>query len=219
MWVVDCGFRLANNRIHISERLGLSINVLIAHSTPLIQAGLVAIFSAQQGINVVAPSPNKADVAVTDFDGLMRAGSCWSCPVIVVMRHTGERELMAAARNGASGYVTQACAAGELLEAVQALYEGRSYFGGASARTLAELLHPCDLTRRENDVLLLLAEGFSNKEIARNLNIGVSTVKTHLKSVMCKLDVKSRTQAFAVAVQRGLVLTEPHPRINLPTRT
>lgn len=190
----------------------MNINVLIAHGAPLIQAGLIAILAAQQGINVVAPSPDQADVAVTDFDGLMGAAARWSCPVIVVMPHAGERELTAAAQNGAFGYVTQACAAGELLEAVRALYEGRSYFEGASARTLAELLRPCDLTKREQEVLLLLAEGLSNKAIARNLDIGLSTVKSHLKSVMCKLDVSSRTQAVVVAVHRGLVLTAPRPR-------
>jgi len=186
----------------------LNINVLIAHRTPLIQAGLVALLAAQDGVSIVpSSSAAGADVAVTDFDGLMAAG--WSCPVVLVMPRAGEREVRAAAQNGACGYVTQDCAAAELLAALRALAAGRCYFDGAAGRTLADLLQPCRLTGREQDVLLLLAEGFSNKEIARHLNIGMGTVKSHLKSLMQKLEVSSRTQAVVVAVQRGMVPTGP----------
>lgn len=194
---------------YITVRAALNIKVLIAHSTPLIQAGLVAILAAQEDIDIVPMSPTKPDVALTDLDIFMASAADWACPVILVMPRAGERDLMVAARNGVRGYLTQACAEQELLDAVRALARGRSYFSGNAALSFAELLNPCGLTKRETDVLLLLAEGLSNKEIARNLELGIGTVKTHLKSIMNKLEANCRTQAVVVAVQRGLVLTEP----------
>jgi NarL family two-component system response regulator LiaR len=65
--------------------------------------------------------------------------------------------------------------------------------------------HPAELTARENDVLRLLAEGCTNKEIARHLDIGEKTVKTHVSNILSKLNVASRTQAALYAVQTGLV--------------
>ncbi|NGZ83362.1 response regulator transcription factor [Duganella aceris] len=185
----------------------MGITVLVAHRLPLIQAGLVAILAAQDGISVVPPSSTLADVAVTDFDGFMAADACWCCPVILVMPQAGEREVRAAVQHGARGYLTQTCAAAELIDAVRVIAEGCSYFDGAAAQSL----RPCNLTSREREVLALLAEGGSNKAIARDLGIGCGTVKSHLKSLMHKLDVSSRTQAVVVAAQRGMVWTEHRP--------
>jgi DNA-binding NarL/FixJ family response regulator len=189
----------------------MEIKVLVAHRLPLIQAGVAAILAKQDGIRVVSSSPAEADLAVTDFDGFTAADARWSCPVILVMPQAGEREVRAAVQHGARGYITQTCAEAELIDAIRAIAEGCSYFDGAAAQLLAEPPRPCNLTSREREVLTLLAEGGSNKAIARDLGIGCGTVKSHLKSLMHKLDVSSRTQAVVVAAQRGMVWTEHRP--------
>jgi DNA-binding NarL/FixJ family response regulator len=114
-----------------------------------------------------------------------------------------------AVRAGAIGYLLKDTQADELCRAIKAAAAGQVQLSPqAAARLMREVRAPESpetLTDRETEVLRLLAEGRSNKEIARKLQIGEKTVKTHVSNILSKLGVQSRTQAALYAVHVGLV--------------
>jgi DNA-binding NarL/FixJ family response regulator len=114
-----------------------------------------------------------------------------------------------AVRAGAIGYLLKDTQADELCRAIKAAAEGQVQLSPqAAARLMREVRapeSPESLTERETEVLRLLAQGFANKEIARELGIGEKTVKTHVSNILAKLGVQSRTQAALYAVHIGLV--------------
>ena len=115
-----------------------------------------------------------------------------------------------AVRAGAIGYLLKDTDAHELRRAIKAAAAGQVHLSPqAAARLLSEVRTPEKtsepLTERETDVLRLLAQGKTNKEIARELNIAEQTVKTHVSHVLDKLEVPSRTQAALYAIRVGLV--------------
>src|SRR5690606_13035682 len=114
-----------------------------------------------------------------------------------------------AIRAGAIGYLLKDTEADVLVRAIKAAAEGQVQLSPqAAARLMREVRAPNspeELTEREVDVLRLLAQGKSNKEIALLLTIGEKTVKTHVSNILSKLNVSSRTQAALYAVRIGLV--------------
>lgn len=121
-----------------------------------------------------------------------------------------------AIRAGAIGYLLKTTDADELREAIKAAAAGQVRLAPeAVARLMREVRSPSSpeglaepLTERETEVLRLLARGKANKQIARELFVAVSTVKTHINSLYRKLDISSRTQAALYAARVGLVSTE-----------
>jgi DNA-binding NarL/FixJ family response regulator len=111
---------------------------------------------------------------------------------------------------GAIGYLLKDTEAPLLRQAIKMAFAGQVQLSPEAAAGLMHEIrephNPESLTEREYDVLRLLAQGMSNKEIAHHLQIGETTVKTHIKSIMQKLDVTSRTQAALHAVRLGLVM-------------
>jgi len=115
-----------------------------------------------------------------------------------------------AIRAGAIGYLLKDADSHELRRAIKAAAAGQVQLSPqAAARLLREIRTPEKsaevLTERERDVLQLLAQGMSNKEISRTLNIAEQTVKTHVSHILDKLGVPSRTQAALYAIRIGLV--------------
>jgi DNA-binding NarL/FixJ family response regulator len=108
---------------------------------------------------------------------------------------------------GAIGYLLKDTEAPRLRQAIKLAAEGQVQLSPEAATSLMREIrqphNPDGLTDREKEVLSRLAQGMSNKEIAHNLQIGETTVKTHVKNIMEKLDVTSRTQAALYAVQSG----------------
>jgi two-component system, NarL family, response regulator LiaR len=126
--------------------------------------------------------------------------------VIALTASMDEARMAAVIRAGAVGYVRKDADPEILLAAVRAVARGKTFIDpsvGGRFFPGAE-----DLTPRERDVLLLLAAGRSNKEIANTLEIGDETVKTHVANVLGKLQAENRAQAVAQALKRGLVLLE-----------
>ena len=116
-------------------------------------------------------------------------------------------------RAGAIGYLLKDTEAHELRRAIKAAAAGQVQLSPqAAARLIHEVVTPeyrHSLTERETDVLRLLAQGQSNKEIAHSLGIGEQTVKTHVGHILSKLEMSSRTQAALYAIQSGLVSAGP----------
>ena len=117
--------------------------------------------------------------------------------------------VVGAVRAGATGYLLKDTRGEELKQAIRLAAAGQVHLSPqAAARLMREVRAPESpetLTERETDVLRLMAQGLSNKEIARELHIGDGTVKTHVSNVLAKLGVQSRTQAALHAVRIGLV--------------
>ena len=125
--------------------------------------------------------------------------------VLMLSTHSSEEEIFRAIQAGARGYVVKSIVREELLRAVREVHRGGQYFDSVVASHLAERQSHRALSSREVDVLRLVAKGFGNKEIADVLDIAEVTVKLHVSHMLEKLDVKDRTQAATVALQRGII--------------
>jgi DNA-binding NarL/FixJ family response regulator len=120
-----------------------------------------------------------------------------------------DASVVGAVRAGAIGYLLKDTKADALCQAIKAAAAGQVQLTPKAAARLMQAVSapesPQELTDRENEVLRLLAQGQSNKQIARSLQIGEKTVKTHVSNILSKLGVQSRTQATLYAVRIGLV--------------
>ncbi len=140
--------------------------------------------------------------------------------IMALTSFADDEQVFPALEAGANGYLLKDIDPDELVAAIRAVYAGESpldpevakrlvsrFQRPATAPTSTQALHE-PLTERERDVLLLLTQGKSNKEIASELFIGDRTVKSHLSAIFQKLDVTDRTQAALFAVRHGLVSNE-----------
>jgi len=130
---------------------------------------------------------------------------------VVVLTSFGEVErINAALRNGAVGYLLKDAEAEEVAAAIRAAVRGEVHLDSEIARRLTQDLRcgpagPALLTQRERQILALLGEGRSNREIANILVISERTARTHVSNVLSKLNLTSRTQAALLAIREGLV--------------
>ena len=204
------------------------VEVFVLHDSPLVCAGLAATVRAQAELAVtvghlptqaVPPDAAHCDVLVADYGtGLqfldrMAAGrnaGPGSVPrLLIVTEKVGEWDIRCAMARGVQGYLLLGCPAERLVQAVRSLARGgRCYDDAVSARIADSLVH-ASLTKREHDVLHLMSQGASNKQIARDLDIQLGTVKTHVKAILEKLQVRTRTQAVVVSEHRGLLRAAP----------
>jgi two-component system NarL family response regulator len=200
---------------------GDTINVVAAHADAIVNAGLAALLGAGAGICVRAAGADAiddgADVVILDHKaGLeyMRrradAQDGRQPAVLIVTQLDREWEVRTAMMAGVQGYLLQNSAADQLLAAVRALSRGMRYLSADLSRCVADSFTRIGLTSRETDVLQLLAQGQCNKSIARELGIGVGTVKTHVKGLFDKLGATARTHAVVLATRRGLVGDHGH---------
>jgi len=130
--------------------------------------------------------------------------------VVVLTAHTDDERVIAALRSGAIGYIRKESDPQLLLDAIRAAAVGQSIIdptvAGAVLKDMTQTHIPgSDLTEREKEILLELAHGRSNKEIAAKLVIGEETVKTHVGNILSKLHLRHRHQAMVYALKKGLV--------------
>jgi DNA-binding NarL/FixJ family response regulator len=215
------------------------IRILLLHDDSLARAGLSATFGRYSDLDVIDASDVRevdsstlrkaaraADVVVADYDHGIRLASLVArdpdardpCKIMIVATVDREWEIRGALEHGVWGYVLIGCALDELASGVRAVHNGARYLSPRVAQRLAESLSTEPLTRREEEVLRLVAQGMGNKSIARRLNIAVGTTKSHLKGVFEKLGVHSRTQAICAAERRGL-LSAAHMATQTATAT
>ena len=193
------------------------VRVLIAHCDAIVSAGLAALLGGECDMQLT-PSALEvrppADVIILDYKGALehmrqRANAPQhgepQARVLIVTQMEREWEVRTAMMAGVHGYLLQNCAADQLPAAVRTLSRGMRYLSADLSRCVADSFTRIDLTSRETDVLQLLAQGQCNKSIARELGIGVGTVKTHVKGLFDKLGATARTHAVVLATRRGLV--------------
>ena len=129
---------------------------------------------------------------------------------VLLVTHEGkDGEVRRAIASGVHGYLVQSEAPAELSTAVLYLSDGQRYLSGSVQRCMADSDSQSELTRREDDVLQLMGQGYCNKLIARTLGISLGTVKSHVKAVLEKLNATARTHAVVIAAQRGMIGNEP----------
>jgi DNA-binding NarL/FixJ family response regulator len=143
--------------------------------------------------------------------------------VIILTTYHVDDAVYAALRAGASGFLLKDAAADELISAIRTVQEGDAWldppvarrllmdFAARAERLVASPAVIAELTSREREVLILMAHGFSNTEVAQRLVVSLATVKTHVSRILMKLGVRDRAQAVAVAYQCGLVHPQDPP--------
>jgi len=211
--------------------------LVIADDHELARAGLHAMLTGQRGLEVVGEAANgrealmlcsrlKPDLALIDvrmpeLDGLATCRAvkreCPAVSVILITMHENPEYLLEALRAGSAGYMLKDISQHELITAVQRVLHGESILNQelvtcllrrlASQTLCREELSPGQLSPREREVLQLLTQGQTNREIARNLMVSVSTVKIHVEHILSKLGVSDRTQAAVRAIELGLLQT------------
>ena len=203
--------------------------VLIVDDHHVVRQGLRMYLALDPSLDVVGEASNgeealaqvrllKPDVVLMDLvmpvmDGIIATGKIRrEFPEVEVLALTSvldDGSVVGAVKAGAIGYLLKDTQAEELCRAIKAAAAGQVQLSSqAAARLIREVRapeRPDMLTERETEVLRLLASGKANKEIALALNIGETTVKTHVSNILMKLGVPSRTQAALYAVRIGLV--------------
>jgi DNA-binding NarL/FixJ family response regulator len=204
-----------------SHAHGRRLNVLVMHEEPLLCAGISATLRDHADFEVFvhgadAPGADTPpiDVVVTDYgnglrlaDGTARASqpSLSAAAILVLTPNDREADIRRAIVAGVQGYLLLGADPAELTAGVAAVARGTRYLGRPVALRMADSLTRAELTSRESEVLQLVADGESNKGIARQLRIEIGTVKSHMSAIMGKLGATSRTHAASIASMRGLV--------------
>jgi len=151
------------------------------------------------------------DLRMPKKDGLQVVTELMSRPrvpkprIIVMTTYESEEDVRRALRAGAKGYLLKGAGVQQIREAVREVSQGQTFLPATIASKLAESMTHRELTEREIEVLQYIANGRSNKEIGTILYISENTVKGHVKSILTKLDAMGRTEAIAIATERGLI--------------
>ncbi len=213
----------------------MSLRVLVADDERLVRAGFRMVLSAFPDVEVVGEAADGAeavsaaraldpdvvlmDVRMPRVDGieatrrLARAGP--RPAVLVVTTFDEDEHVYAALRAGAGGFLLKDAPEAQLVAALRTVAEGVSLLAPSVTRRLVAAFAPAVpapaavpldvLTAREREVLLLVARGLANAEIAGRLGVGEATVKSHVSHVLAKLGLVSRSQAVVAAYEAGLV--------------
>lgn len=189
--------------------------------------GIEIVGEAEDGIEAVRkadqlrPDVVLMDIAMPNFNGLQATRKIKkenpSVKVLILTMYETEQYIIEMLHSGASGYILKRAAARELVSAIQAVSQGNAYlYPSVAKKVLNGYLEQIKarekeddherLSVRELDVLCLVAEGRTNKEIAKLLSISVHTVQTHRLNLMKKLKVHDRTQLVRYAIREGLII-------------
>jgi DNA-binding NarL/FixJ family response regulator len=125
--------------------------------------------------------------------------------IIVLSTYSGDVQVRQAIKAGARGYIVKSHVHRELLDAIRSVHAGHKRIPPEIAAELAEHAADDSLSSREIDVLRLIAAGNANKQIADKLSIEETTVKSHISSILSKLNANDRTHAVTIGLQRGII--------------
>ncbi|MBE9519909.1 MAG: response regulator transcription factor [Proteobacteria bacterium] len=216
----------------------MTIRVLIADDHTIMRAGLRSLLEKEDQIEVVAEAENGRravqlavehkpdvvvmDVSMPDLNGIEATSqvleSLPDAKVIALSMHTDKRFVMGMLRAGASGYLLKDCASQELASAIISVASNKKYlspdiagvviedslYGGQQqGETVSSMI-----SAREREVLQLIAEGWSTKQIAAHLYVSVKTIETHRRQIMKKLDLHNIADLTKYAIREGLTSVE-----------
>jgi DNA-binding NarL/FixJ family response regulator len=214
------------------------ITVLVAEDHTIVRKGICSLLEAKAEIEVVGEAEDgreavekvetlRPDVVLMDItmprlNGLEATRQIKrlypQVKILALTMYTNEEYIQQILQAGASGYVVKQAAPAELISAIQAVYRGDSFLSPSISKTLIdEYLKHADqtvpveqtkLTDREREVLQLLAEGNSNRDIAQKLNISIKTAGVHRTNLMEKLGMHNLTDLVKYALRKGIIRLE-----------
>lgn len=209
---------------------GGAIRILVVDDHPVVRQGLRTFLDSREGLEVVAEAGDgdeavrkaraiRPDVVLLDLqmpgvgglEALEGLRAVEPAPrVLVLTSFPDSDKVVEAVRGGATGYLLKDVEPADLEEAVRAVHRGEALLHPRVAgAVMAEVSAPrsasmTELTAREAEVLALIADGRTNRQIARELGVAEKTVKTHVSNLLSKLGLADRTQAALYAVRHGL---------------
>lgn len=206
------------------------IRILVVDDHPIVRQGLVSVLEDEADFDVVGAAGSSAeavalagrhqpDVVLLDLElgaesgvtAITRLGEVSPASrILVFTAYDTDEHVFGAIRAGASGYLLKGAPTEEIARAIRGVHAGGSHLEPrVAAKVLAEMNAPrrggALLSPRESEVLRLIAEGLSNKEIGRALTISERTARFHVTSILNKLGATTRAQAVALATQRRLI--------------
>lgn len=209
---------------------GQNIRVLVVDDHEMVRLGITSFLETEPCVSVVGearsgrealkqarelcPDVILMDLLMEDMDGIAATRAilhdCPDTKVIVLTSYVDDELVYPALEAGAVSYLLKTANAEEVARAVQAAVRGESVVDPKVMKKLVHRIHRqkplhASLTDRELEVLMLIAEGKTNQDIADTLHIGLKTVKTHVSNILSKLEVDDRTQAAVYAHRHGLV--------------
>ena len=201
------------------------VRILVVEDHHVVRQGLVALLSARSDVEVAGQASDgleavaqfrllRPDITLMDLqlprlggvDAIVQIRAEFpSARIIVLTTFDGDEDIYRSLQAGAKAYLLKGMTLEELLETIRAVHDGRGRIPASIAEKLAERISGQELTARELGVLERIVAGRANKEIAADLNISETTVKSHVNSLLGKLGVADRTHAATLALQRGIV--------------
>ena len=209
----------------MGSRLEPRIRVLMIDDHPMLRTGIATVLGREDDIELVGEAENGVqgvacfrelqpditlmDIQMPHLNGIDAIAAIRAefndARIIALTTYKGDIQAQRALKAGAAGYLLKTALGESLIDTIRMVNAGRRYIPNEIAQEIA--LHASDpvVTGRELAVLQLVAEGRSNKEIAKQLEITEDTVKAHMKSIFLKLDVDDRTKAVTLAARRGMI--------------
>ena len=201
------------------------VRVVIVDDHPVVRFGLATIIGLQPDMVVAGEASSgeeacalclerPADVVLMDLrlpglsgvDAIRRIRSARPhVRFIVLTTYDGDEDIHRALEAGAQAYLLKAMSHAEVTDAIRKVHSGSRVIPGAVSKTLAERPPQSELSPRELEVLALIADGLSNKEIGSTLGIAEATVKWHVNLILSRLNVGDRTEAVVAALHRGIM--------------
>ena len=201
------------------------IRILLVEDHPIMRIGIAALVSTYPNIEVIAqagsgeeaiqlhqqhdPDVTLVDLRLPGISGVETIRSVRklkpAARFIVLTTYEGDEDIHQALQAGARGYVIKGMPHQTLVDAILKVHAGGRFLPPTVKRLLASRTPSAELTSRERDVLLRIAQGKSNKEIAVELGLAEITVKCRVSVILTRLNVNDRTQAVVTALQRGLL--------------
>jgi len=201
------------------------IRVLCVDDHPLIRKGIASILANERDIDLVAEASNgsealrvfrdvRPDVTLMDLrmpgvDGIGATAAIRQefpdARIIALTSYDGDQDIFRALEAGVRGYLLKESVHANVLHAIRTVYAGKRLVPSNVAGRLTEYFPKLALTRRETEVLALVADGLGNREIAEQLGTARGTIKIHVQNILDKLGAADRTQAVTIAIQRGVL--------------